>query len=382
MKKNILLLWILSISMYSQAQKPEPILSFATVLKPAAYYKEQSILWEKEILKDSLNAFAWYNYYRANRNFSRTDPSDKRSREQKDADLRKIVDRMGKAVPNSFDYNLCKWMAEGNNFEYLSYLKKAEELGSDRTEHLSDLVVWAEVERNIEKRNAYSKLMYQKGPVSPGLLYYNYNVLAGLKPNSILITCGDNDSYPAWIQQSLGFRQDVLLLNIYLLKIKEYREKIFKELGLPMPKELKVDSLSEKWFANNLISFLAGNPKNRPVSVAVTCGNQMIQPYESNLYLTGLAYEYSTSNINNIAIIQKNMELLYALDYIENSFFQDISEYYTYSTHFNYVVPMIKLYNHYVLAGDVQGANKIKAKLVFIAKGRPEEQEILNMLNP
>lgn len=380
MKNLILFICIAFLSFPVLAQSPEPIMSFATVLKSPEYYKQQRDLWQLEIKKDSLNAYAWYNYYRASRNLSRTDHSDNRSREEKEAGLRSIVTQMGKVVPNSFDYNLCKWMVEGNNFEYLSYLKKAEQLGSNRTEHLSDLVVWGEVERDIVKRDKFSKETYEKGPISPGLMNYNYNVLAGLKPNSILLTCGDNDTYPAWIHQALGFRKDVLVLNVYLLKIKDYREKILKELGLTVPEVLKVDSLSDNWMATKLVSYLASNKQNRPVNIAVTCGTQMVQPYESNLYLTGLAYEYSTTTLDNIACIKKNIEQVYAMDYIEKSFYKDISETYTQSTHFNYVIPLVKLYSHYLLAGETQNAQKIKKLVLSIVKGREEEAEIVEFL--
>ena len=109
------------------AQKPEPILSFATYVKESAYYKQQASLWKKETQTNPQNAFAWFNYYRATRNLVRTDTSDRRSQEEKYQQQADIVNEMEKVIPNTYEYNLAKWMHHGQNFAYLKHLKKALE---------------------------------------------------------------------------------------------------------------------------------------------------------------------------------------------------------------------------------------------------------------
>lgn len=366
----------------SFAQKAEPIVSFALCLKSGAYYTEQISLWKAEIDKDKTNSYAWYNYYRANRNAIRKDTSDHRSFQEKNKALQDLVIEMEKAVPNSYDYAIVKWMNEGNNFTYLPYLKKAEELGSNRTEHYPDMMGWGEVTRDLAKKEKYSKLMYENTTVSPGLMYYNYNVLAGLKPNAILITCGDNDTYPAWMQQALGFRKDVYVINAYLIHIESYRTKLFKELGIEPLKPNEIDTTSyekeQKWYDEKLIKTLASNKKGYPVYLALTCGENFTKPIEENLYLTGLAYEYSTTVIDNLALLKRNFEQVYLLDYIQHSFFTDISEYYSKLTHCNYIVPMIKLYEHYMLSGENQKAETLKELVLNIVKGTDQEAQTIS----
>lgn len=385
MKNIIVLIICLLFVELIWAQKPEPILSFATYVKESTYYKEQAGLWKKETQTNPQNAFAWFNYYRATRNLVRTDTTDHRKSEEKYQQQAEIVDAMEKAVPNTYEYNLAKWMHHGQNFAYLKHLKKADELGLGRTEHLSDMAGWGEIERDRNKRDKYCKLWLENGLVSPGLMYYNYNTLAGLKPNAILLTFGDNDTYPAWLLQAKGIRTDVTVINAYLILIDAYRNKVFKELGVSHTPFIALDTVdAEKdyyWFRKELVKTLATNSKNNPVYLVVSCHTDYSTPIESELYLTGLAYEYSTKPMDNMALLKKNFEQNFALDYLDKNFYQDISKDIVAQTNLNYIIPMIKLYDHYKLAGEKEKANTIKEKLLLIGAGHAEEKDLINYLN-
>lgn len=367
----------------SFAQKAQHIHGFAIEKKPNSWYKQQIGLWKAELDKSPSNSYAWYNYYRATRNNLRTDTTDKRAPKEKNEILTAIVQDMGKAVPESFEYNLCKWMNGGNDYEQnLPYLEKAAQLGPDRIEIISELITWAEVKRDLSKRDVYAQKWFESPIQSPGLLNYNHNVLIGLKPNAILITQGDNDTYPAWIIQSLGIRKDITVINTSLLNIDSYREKVFKELGIAKWETSTPNYMrdSTQRYSNELVKHLAANTKKHPVYVALTAGEELTKPIENNLYLTGLAYEYSTTSIDNIALLKKNFEQEYLLDYIEKPLYQDISSYWSKHSSMNYVVPMIKLFDHYKIAGDRGRMEWIQKKIATIVKGTPEEQSTINYL--
>lgn len=385
MQRQIILivLSLLFIPTIIQAQTPLPVYSFATERQSLEWYREQVKLWNNEIKKDSKNAFAWLSYYKANRNLIRLDSTDKRTHEDKVAFQKKIIDDMEKAVPESFEFNLCKWMIGGNDNQYLPYLKKAAQLGPNRIEIISDMINWGETDRNIDMRNTYAKRWYESKLASPGLLNYNYNVITGLKPNAILLTVGDNDTYPIWQLQSQGIRTDVYVLNLSLLNIDTYRDKIFKEL------------IIEKWdtslhkgnsindynpYIKEIIKQIAGNGKHYPVYVALTAGETYTLPVEEQLYLVGLAYEYSEKPIDNMALLKKNFEKNYALDYLEHAFYNDISAYYTTCLNENYLVPMLKLYDHYKASGETQNAEWIKHKIAVLAEKSEDKVAILKLI--
>lgn len=377
-------LLIFSISL--RGQKPEPIYSFVKVMKPISWYKEQSLAWQKEIKKNKKNALAWYYYYRVNRNLAYQDTTDTRSHEEKWKSLSKLVDEMGKVVPNSYEYNLCKWMSGGNNYENLPYLKKTEALGQGRLEHMPDMIIWGEIERNEDRKMKYAKIWYESGDMSPALMNYNYNVMAGTKPNAIVITHGDNDTYPMWLLQSQGIRKDIAVLNLSLLNIEEYRNKVFKELGIdPWEMVSKSDSShlseSEKWqqaserFEKGIIKHIAANKNKRPVYVVVTTGEPFTQHIEDKLYLTGLTYLYSDSKVDNIAMIKRNFEQNYAIDYLDRYFVIDKSQYWVSCMHQNYCVPLAKLYEHYKECNETDKAQRCKNLILKIVKESEQEKE-------
>lgn len=365
------------------AQKPEPIYGFARVQKSIPWYKEQALAWKKEVDNNPKDANAWYNYYRVTKNLIGCDTTDTRPRHVRWEELGKIVKSMALEVPNSYEYNLCKFSIEGNNFEYLSYLLKADELSNGRNLHLDFMVNWGEIDRNLERRDLYCKKWYESGEISPGLLFYNYNVISGTKPNAILFTSGDNDTYPIWLLQSQGVRRDITVLNFSLLQIDSYRDKVFKELGIspyviPKSKTNKDSNmLMQQKFEKEIIKHVTKNKKNLPVYLAVSaCGTGYIEPIEENLFLTGLTYEYSAEPLDNIAQLKRNFEQNYALDYIDKAFFPDISKEKVIECSRNYIIPMLKLYNHYKEAGDLQHANWIKQKLLLVSAGSKDEREV------
>lgn len=379
MKNTILLLACTLLLTHTQAQQPETVYGNARIEKPTSWYQTQSTAWKKEVDKNPKNGQAWYNYYYANRVLAyRGD--DTRSAEEKQKVITQLVEDMGKNIPDSYEYNLCKWAMGGFDMNQLPYLKKAAQLGPDRTEHIDFMINVGEIERNIPERDKQSLRKLETNNVSTGMLYYNYNVMMGLEPNAILLTCGDNDTYPIWVLQAKGIRKDITVINISLAMIDDYRKKLFTELGIEQmgpanSKDPKVVDEYYKNFRDHLIEQLTNNKKNYPVYLALTTANEnFIDTIQEHLYLTGLAYQYKKEPMDNMALLRKNFEQHYALDYIDVPFYTDISTEKVKMINMNYLVPMLKLYDHYTAAGEKQKQDWIKEKILAVSKDTEYEE--------
>lgn len=347
------------------AQKAEQIYSHAQVVKPNEFYIQQIALWKKELDKDKTNANAWLNYYRANRYAHITGGHDSMYARKRFQRMQGVVAEIEKNIPGTYEMHFVKWANGYNDWKYLPDLKKAYELDSTRTETYDGFINLYEVNRDTKKRDLFLQKWYASGKISPGLLNYNYNVLQSLAPDAILITAGDNDTYFAWMLQAVqGIRKDVTLVNVGLASMKEYSERLSKELGVILP---NTEDMQYEQYVAALYKALVKNKAGRTVYAGLTVDEAYLKPVAENLYLVGLAYEYSPEKVDNMALLKKNLEQAYALDYIDRSFAPDPYATVVDCANSNYIVPMLTLYNHYKLSDETEKARHWKEKAKYIA---------------
>ena len=359
-----------------QAQTPEKIQRITIVQMPNAYYIEQAKLWKKVLDKEPKNADAWYNFYKANRYMQITSGDDNVFEVDRFKRLAGIEKDVEKNIPNTFEANIIKWANGGNNPELFPYLENAYNIDPSRIETYDNFVAYYELQGNIEKRDFFLKKWYDSGEVSPGLLNYNYNVLMSLKPNAILLTHGDNDTYPIWILQAVkGIRKDVTMINYSMLYSEKYRERLAKKMQITLIDPLE-SSEKDIEFRKNLVLTLAKNAQKSPVYTASTCNPTIAESVEKDLYLVGLASLYSTEKFDNVAVLKKNMEKEFAMDYLKTSFVTDKAETAVSCANMNYVVPILSLYEHYDLSDEKEKANEWKQLVIKIAKGTEMEEKV------
>ncbi len=133
--------------------------------------------------------------------------------------------------------------------------------------------------------------------------YYGRNMIEFLDENAILITNGDNDTFPLWyLQQVEGVRPDVEIVNLSLIQINWYIKQL-KERGLPTSLTFdQIEKMRPYWVRDPdtdeltlvtlrdiaLHDIIRSNGWNRPVYFAVTVDDFM--GYYDNLELEGMAF--------------------------------------------------------------------------------------------
>lgn len=368
--KNIIFLLINILFIFSIpdafTQIPEKIYGKNKVLKPNEYYLQQMLLWKIEVDKNPEDANAWFNYYRANRNayiIGEEDNSQKSKGISRFDRLKNIIDEMEKHVPNSYEYNYVKWLNGNNDLSLFPYLEKAHILSPQSTEPIMSLIFYYEIIGDYVKRDESIKEYYQLGDYSPGLLNYSYNLLSALDKNAIILTEGDKDTEAILLlTKGKKYRPDVQLINLNLLLIKEYRERVFNELDIPQfDFEPITNEVNYEKFQQIIIQQVNLNTKERPVFVAVTVTKPYTTILNKDLYLTGLAYLYSTKKIDNIPLLEKNVEQVFLLDYLKEYFaISDISVGNVNSMNGNYLFPFSTLSKHYYSIGNTVKAEYYK----------------------
>jgi hypothetical protein len=129
--------------------------------------------------------------------------------------------------------------------------------------------------------------------------------------------------------------------------------------------------------AQLIIHHLFTHLKNKPLYAAVSTSENMLEKVKDHLQLTGLLYLISTEKVNTSALIRKNFEKVFRLDYLDTKFKKDISQYHVDCLNTNYIVPMFSLYEDYGSSGEQEKKEEIKNRIIQLAEYCEDKEEIL-----
>jgi hypothetical protein len=350
----------------SDGAKPEKVYRIVYVQKPNEWYIQQAELWKKEIDKNPKNPEAWYNYYNAVR-YANYEGSI--GTEEKRARLKQIIDDMNKAIPGTYEcYLLTYW--NSYNVNDLSLIDKAYQLRPDQPDTYYPYISHYELLGPETKLKEFCEKLYQSKDIAPGLVSYNYNVLMSTDTNAILFTNGDNDTYPIWmLQNALDIRKDVTLLNVSLCRgYQDYLERNLKEKGITVDFDKLPDRKDDNFFAE-LCKTIGVKYPNIPVYFALTVYENITKPITDDLYIVGLAYQYSPERIDNLALLKKNLENNLLLDYLKYDWYDDSYLAKDIITHMNlnYIAPMVMLAEHYNTCDETKKAEDWKGFALLLA---------------
>ena len=188
-----------------------------------------------------------------------------------------------------------------------------------------------------------------------------YNMLQTCKPNAILFTNGDNDTFPLWyLQQVEGIRQDIIVANLSLLNTPWYIKQLQREnidnpfinmseeevsnidfkawskklISIPAPKDSLNNSGKIEWELKPtyfdvalrvqdlmVLRIIKDNNWNRPIYFAVTVSPTSMLNLDDYLTMEGLTYCLSnnTKQVIDVDAITKNLTSIVG----DRSWFED-----------------------------------------------------------
>lgn len=158
-----------------------------------------------------------------------------------------------------------------------------------------------------------ARLIYHKSADFDALVEFNQNMLNSAPQNAILVTNGDNDTYPAWFLQNKGVRTDVIIVNRSLLNLPDYA-LFLQAHGLPLNMtRAELEALEHDYNketkelvtkSDKLIKRLL-KQKVRSVVFATTVYEP--QKFGYPLKLSGMVYEIGEGEID----VERTKEFLY-----------------------------------------------------------------------
>ena len=197
-----------------------------------------------------------------------------------------------------------------------------------------------------------------------------YNMLQTCKPNAILFTNGDNDTFPLWyLQQVEGIRQDIIVANLSLLNTPWYIKQLQREnidnpfinmseeevsnidfkawskklISIPAPKDSLNNSGKIEWELKPtyfdvalrvqdlmVLRIIKDNNWNRPIYFAVTVSPTSMLNLDDYLTMEGLTYRLSnnTKQVIDVDAITKNLTSIVG----DRSWFEDYNANYNNNT--------------------------------------------------
>ncbi len=166
------------------------------------------------------------------------------------------------------------------------------------------------------------KHWYQSGTFPQQCLNFSYNAMVGTDKDAVIIWDG---SYPDGVgcqvlQYAKGLFPDKKILNMTLmLADSAYQKEMFGELGVP---EYKSDTIPD-W--EGILRHVIRHVR-RPVYFPVYLSEMLVRGCgfpSKNLYSEGLLLKYSETPYDNLAVMRRNFEHTYLLDYLRESFYPE-----------------------------------------------------------
>ncbi|MFC2088880.1 hypothetical protein ACFLSX_04700 [Calditrichota bacterium] len=344
-------------------EKPERVYRLCYTQKTQEWYEQQASLWEKEVQNNPQNERAWYYYFFATRYKTLGIDSQRRERLQN-----QIIDRMGASIPDSYLYYYIRFYHGVGDF---NDLKKAYWINPNDPDLYWEFMRYYDDEADWDNRKKFCSKLYKSKDIASGLLEYNYNVLTSTDSNAILLTNGDNDTYPVWVlQDAKDVRKDVLVLNAHHIFVdRQYLYVRLKEKNIIVNPNTFSDKNVDSFLKDFTKTISERNPEV-PIFVALTVYEDYIQSIKDNLYLVGLAHQYSENPIDSISILKNNIENNFRLDYLDYNWYDDLHVSHNDLNRFNtnYVDLFLEIQNNYFNNGDIETAKRWKNKSLFLAE--------------
>lgn len=328
MKKTIVIALTLMCNSMAFAQKAETIESIVSNSHEPEWYGQQAEAWQKIVDADPKDEWAWRNLLWAADYYVMFNHGYGKSWEEQDktrpAD---VIRKMEAAIPDSYVLNLCK----------CRFSLSADSVAARRGDFARRAVELMPEDACAEDVNYLACRMWITDPDSPlvkelftrsyrnryypaRIMHFNRNMLMCMQQDAIYFANGDLDTAPMkMIQEALGERTDVTIINVSFLHADSFMKALYKRLGIK-PLDINVQDYGqygEDWYKHyeaDIMMYLIKESK-RPAYFSPTNPKTTIIDKDS-IYNEGLILKYSPKQYDNFAVAMHNVKEVYDLEYL------------------------------------------------------------------
>lgn len=401
--KHILYLLLLFIAsgqtLIAQEKQTEPLdihlLELPFPLGPE-WYQAQKDAWQAEVKKNKKSENAWENYWFASYGESFWEQDTIRKKELQ-KEQRTIIKKMKKHIPNTRTYY--RHLINQTPDKEQQAVIQQKIISLKRTcerDYIKDLT-YCHQSKQTDKIKEICKEWYDSGLFSYDLLFYCYNEFSGLQKGAIFVSDSNAAlSYRFLLQYGAGLFSDVLIVDSDELEYPSSQSQFWQKIGMDseelpdwkrskdgMSSFMSVDNETTlpKWHKRIMPgAWYLSEKKNRLVYFPqFTSRSGMLQQLKDSLYSEGLVFRYSTKPYNNLAVLRKNYEQNYLLDYLRQPMIHNSSVFFFGLDYLkNYIVTLSPLLRFYDTSGDKNQAIKLRRLLQGILDRQDEEEKVVN----
>lgn len=284
--------------------------------------------------------------------------------------LNKIVDKMESNNSMSFEFNLAKYVNGNHDLANFQYLEKAYKQQSSNQEVVQLMIAYYEISSNKSKRKEFSKKLKDLNVFSKETYAYVKNVLNSVPVNGILVTHGSLDTYPLYVLMDVeGVRTDVRVVSLDFLQSETYRNKI-TNAGVLLPSNHSAIN------TNYLREFCDLN-KFKALYLSFTIPKNYFEGIKSNLYASGLVFQYSVKKLNNMEAV------IISWNKFDKGIFEKQTQPNNESKELisNYLVPLILLKKYYQKENNFGKAEEMGAYISKLAEWKSKEKTVEKILS-
>lgn len=313
------------------------------------WLQAQKDAWKVELDKNPRNVKSWENYSFACKEIWREDTLLMKK------ELPRILKEMKKYISDTRTYyRLLDDKDVTPDEEKREEIKrKIVTLKRDFEKDYSSDVRYYLFHGQMDKMKEVAREWFDSGLYSRNSLSYCYNEFVGLEKNAVLAIGRFQWPYCALLQYGMGLFKDVEVVDLDVLMNPEWDNKFWKEKGVDiqtLPDREKVECPGAWYFTEK---------EKRPVYV--TSGNRGVEDIKNSIYSEGLVFRYSLKPYDNMAVLRRNYEQVYLLDYLR---FPVVTEYLQGGD--CYFLSFLPLLQFYHVSGDKNHYLRLKSLLLGI----------------